>query len=82
MSESMTFQIMASGHITSWHIDGETVERVADFMFLGSKITVVGYCSHETKKMLAPWKESSDKSRERIKKQSHYFAYKGPSSQS
>jgi len=72
-------KIKASGPITSWHIDGETV---TDFIFLGSKITADGDCSHETKKMLTPWKESSDKSRERIKKQSHYFAYKGPSSQS
>ena len=45
-------KIMASGPITSWEIDGETVERVADFIFLGSKITVVGYCSHETKRHL------------------------------
>ena len=72
-------KIKASGPITSWHIDGETV---TDLIFLGSKITADGDCSHETKKMLTPWKESSDKSRERIKKQSHYFAYKGPSSQS
>ena len=75
-------KIKASGPITSWHIDGETGETVTDFIFLGSTITADGDCSHETKKMLAPWKESSDKSRERIKKQSHYFAYKGPSSQS
>ena len=69
---------MASGPITSWEVDGETV---SDFIFGSSKITADGDCSHEIKKMLAPWKESSDKSRERIKKQSHYFAYKGPSSQ-
>ena len=75
-------KIKASGPITSWHIDGETGETVTDFIFLGSTITADGDCSHETKKRLAPWKESSDKSRERIKKQSHYFAYKGPSSQS
>ena len=75
-------KIKASGPITSWHIDGETGETVTDFIFLGSTITADGDCSHETKKMLAPWKEISDKSRERIKKQSHYFAYKGPSSQS
>ena len=41
---------MASGPITSWHIDGETVETVADFIFLGSKITADGDCSHETKR--------------------------------
>ena len=40
-------KIMASGLITSWEIDGETVERVADFIFLGSKITADGDCSHE-----------------------------------
>ena len=42
--------IMASGPITSWEIDGETVETVADFIFLGSKITVDGDCSHEIKR--------------------------------
>ena len=45
-------KIMASGPITSWQIDGETVETVADFMFWGSKITVDGDCSHEIKKRL------------------------------
>ena len=50
--------IMASGPITSWEIDGETVETVADFIFLGSKITTDGNCSH--KKMPTPWKESYD----------------------
>ena len=43
---------MASGPITSWQIDGETVETVADFMFLGSKITADGDCSHEIKRCL------------------------------
>ena len=43
---------MASGPITSWQIDGETVETVADFLFLGSKITVDGDCSHEIKRCL------------------------------
>ena len=42
-------KIMASSPITSWQLDGETVERVADFIFLGSKITVDGDCSHEIK---------------------------------
>ena len=50
-------KIMASGPITSWEIDGETVETVADFIFLCSKITVDGDCSHEIK-TLTPWKES------------------------
>ena len=67
-------KIMASGPITSWEIDGETVETVADFIFLGSKITAVGDCSHEIKKTLTPWKESYDQPRQHIKKQRHYFA--------
>ena len=45
-------KIMASGPITSWQIDGETVERVSDFIFLGSKITADGDCSHEIKRRL------------------------------
>ena len=45
-------KIMASGSITSWLIDGETVETVADFIFLGSKITADGDCSHEIKRHL------------------------------
>ena len=50
---------MASGPITSWEIDGERVETVSDFIFLGSKITADGDCSHEIK-TLTPWKESYD----------------------
>ena len=45
-------KIMASGSITSWHIEGETVETVTDFIFLGSKITADGNCSHEIKRWL------------------------------
>ena len=45
-------KIMASGPITSWEIDGETVETVSDFLFLGSKITADGECSHEIKRRL------------------------------
>ena len=45
---------MASGPITSWQIDGETVETVTDFIFWGSKITVDGECSHEIKRCLLP----------------------------
>ena len=45
-------KIMASGPITSWRIDGETMETVTDFIFLGSKITVNGDCSHEVKRCL------------------------------
>ena len=59
---------MASGPITSWQIDGETVETVPDFLFGGSKITADGDCSHEIK-MLTPWKESYDQPKQHIKKQ-------------
>ena len=55
-------KIMASGPITSWEIDGETVETVADFILLGSQITADGDCSHEIKR-LTPWKESYDQPR-------------------
>ena len=64
---------MASGPITSWQIDGETVETGADFIFLGSKISADGDCSHEIK-TLTSWKESYDQPRQHIKKQRHYFA--------
>ena len=74
-------KIMPSGPITLWEIDGETVETVSDFIFGGSKITVDGDCSHEIK-ILTPWKESYDKTRQHIKKQRHYFTSKSPSSQS
>ena len=74
-------KIIASGPITSWQIDGETMETVTDFIFGGSKITTDGDCSHEIK-MLAPWKESYDQPRQHIKKQRHYFANKDPSGQS
>ena len=74
-------KIMASGPITSWEIDGETVETVSAFIFWGSTITADGHCSHEIK-MLAPWKKSYDQPRQHIKKRRHYFANKGPSCQS
>ena len=54
--------MMASGPITSWQIDGETVETAADFTFSGSKITAGSDCSHEIK-MLIPWKKSYDQPR-------------------
>ena len=57
---------MASGPITSWQIDGETMETEKDFIFLGSKITADGDCSHEIK-TLAPWKKSYDKPRQHVK---------------
>ena len=55
-------KIMAASPITSWQIDGETVETVSDFILGGSKITADGDCSHETKR-LTPWKESYDQHR-------------------
>ena len=57
------FTINTMSIITSWKIDGETVETVADFIFLGSKITADGDCSHEIKRCLTPWKESYDQPR-------------------
>ena len=71
-------KIISSGPITSWQIDGETV---ADFIFMGSKITADGDCSHEIQ-TLVPWKKSYDQPRWHIKKDRHYFANKRPSSQS
>ena len=68
-------KIVASSLITSWQIDGETMETVRDFIFLGSKITAGGDCRHEIKRHLLL--EEKD-----IKKQRHYFANKGLSSQS
>ena len=56
-------KIMASGPITSWEIDGETVETVSDFIFLGSQITADGDCSHKIKRCLLLWKESYDQPR-------------------
>ena len=73
-------KIMASSLITSWEIDGETVEIVADFIFGGSKITPDGDCSHEIKRYLLFWKQSYDQPRQHIKKQRHYFVNKGRSS--
>ena len=76
-------KIMAFGPITSWQIEWEKVEAVTDFIFLGSKITVDGDCSHEIKRhLLAPWKESYEKPRHHIKKQRHHFTDKSPCSQS
>ena len=61
-------KMMASGPITSWEIDGETVETVADFIFGDSKITADGDSSHEIIKTLTRWKKSYDKTRQHIKK--------------
>ena len=66
-----------------WQIDGEKVETVIDFIFFDSKITVDSDCNHKFKRhLLAPWKKSYDKPRQHIKRQRHYFADKGPYSQS
>ena len=62
-------KITASSPITSWQIDGEIMETVRDFIFLGSKITAGGDCNHAIKKMLAPWKKRYDQLRQHIKKQ-------------
>ena len=75
-------KIMASGPITSWQIDGETVEKVTDFIFLGSKITADGECSHEIKRRLLLGRKVMTNLDSILKKQRHYFANKGPSSQS
>ena len=66
-------KIIASSPITSWQIDGETMETVTDFIFLSSKINADGDYSHEIK-MLSPWEKSCDKPRQHVKKQRHYFA--------
>ena len=70
-------KIMASGPITSWEIDGETV---SDFIFLSSKITADGDCSHEIKRRLLPGRKALT-NLDSIFKSRDYFANKGPSSQ-
>ena len=74
-------KVIASGPITSWQIDGETMETVRDFISGDSKITADGDCSHEIK-ILAAWKKCCDQPRQHIKKQRRYFANQGPSNQS
>ena len=73
-------KIMASSPITSWQIDGETMETVRDFIFLGSKIMADGDCSHEVKRHLLPGRKPMT-NLDSILKSRHYFANKGPSSQ-
>ena len=78
-------KIMASSPITSWQRDGETMETVRDFIFLGSKITADGDCSHEIKRCLLLGRKvmkTRQHIRQHIKKQRHYFADKHLSSQS
>ena len=72
-------KIMASGPITSWQVDGETVETVADFIFWAPKSQQMVTAAMKLK-MLAPWKESYDQPRQYIKRQRHCFTNKGPSS--
>ena len=74
--------IMASGTITSWQIEGERVEAETDFIFLGSKITADGDCSHEIKRrLLLEWKAMTNLD-SILKKQRPHFADKCPYSQS
>ena len=75
-------KIMASSPITSWQIDGETMETVTDLIFLGAIITADGDCSHEIQRRLLLGRKATTKPRQHIKKQRYYFANKGPYSQS
>ena len=74
-------KIMASGPITTWQRDGETMETVTDFIFLGSKITADVNCSHEIKRHLLLGRKAMTKLDSILKKQRHYFTNKGPHSQ-
>ena len=74
-------KIMASDPIISWQIDGETMETVSDFIFLGSKITEDGDCSHEIKRRLLLGRKAMTNLDSLLKKQRHYFASQRPSSQ-
>ena len=74
-------KIMASGPITSWQIDGETVETVSAFIFLGSKITADVDCSHEIKRRLLLGRKVMTNLVSILKSQRHYFVNKGPSRQ-
>ena len=73
-------KIMASGPTISWQIDGEMMETVRDFIFLGSKFTVDGDCSHEVKRCLLLGRKIMTNLDSILKKQRHDFANKGPSS--
>ena len=74
-------KIMASGLMTSWQLDGETVETVTDVFWGGSKITADGDCSHEIKRRLLLGRKVMTNLDSNIQKQRHYFANKGSSSQ-
>ena len=75
-------KIMASGPITSWQIDGETVEMVTDFIFRGSKITADGDCIHEIKRRLCLGRKVRTNLYSILESRRHYFANKGLSRQS
>ena len=74
-------KIMAFSLTTSWQVDGEKMETVTDFIFLGSKVSVDCDCSHEIKTHLLFGRKAYDKPRQCSKKQGHHFANKGPYSQ-
>ena len=71
-------KITASSPITSWQIDGKTLETVTDFIFLGSKVTADSDCSHEIKRRLLLGRKAMTNLDKLIKRQRHHFAYKGP----
>ena len=75
-------KVMASSPITSWQINGETMETMIDFILGGSKITVDGDCCHEIKRRLILGRKAMSNLDSILQKQRHYFANKGPSSQS
>ena len=75
-------KIMAFGPITSWQIDGETMEEVTDFIFLGPRITADGECSHEMKRYLLFGRKAMINLDSILKSQRYYFANKGPFRQS
>ena len=74
-------KIMVSGPITPWEIDGETEETVSDFIFLGSKITADGDCSHESKRRLLLGRKVMTNLNNILKSKRHHFVNKGPSNQ-
>ena len=71
-------KITASSPVTSWQIDGKTLETVTDFIFLGSKVTADSDCSHEIKRRLLLGRKAMTNLDKLIKRQRHHFAYKGP----
>ena len=75
-------EVMASGPITSWQIDGETMETVTDFIYLGFTITADGDYSHEIKRCLLLGRKAMTNLDSTLKSKRHYFANKGLSSQS